>query len=185
MTWPPHDGGGVAARPLQQSLAAGRQVVGHGGPLAPQAIEVDDVEVGPQPGRDDAPILRPTARALVLVSCCTNQPMGKRPCGRSRPQCVSVKVGKLASEMMPTCAPPSPSPKRVCSLRHHFVAAVEIEVGVVRERGEEEVVTVVFEQEVERHLGGVGPAAGRLRFNAGALGPARSWAISPSGNMRL
>ena len=110
---PGDDRGAVALGALHESLAPGGQVVGHDRRLAAQALEVDDVEVGLQACRHDAAVVQPTARGGRLVSCSTTRPTSMRPCERSRAQCDSAYVGKLASEMRPTWAPPSPSPKTV------------------------------------------------------------------------
>src|ERR687893_2898459 len=49
----------VAPRPLHEPAAAGRQVVDHLGRLDGQGVEVDDVDVGQVPGRQQPPVVEP------------------------------------------------------------------------------------------------------------------------------
>ena len=56
----------------------------------------------------------PTARAVSRAWRCTTNGRSRRAPSRSRVQCCSSVVGKLPSQIVPTCAPPSESPGTVC-----------------------------------------------------------------------
>ncbi|WP_393937677.1 apolipoprotein N-acyltransferase [Piscinibacter sakaiensis] len=58
--------------------------------------------------------VRPRCSALRALSIRTACASGSRPSARSRTQCVSTKVLKLASQMVPTWAPASDRPSRAC-----------------------------------------------------------------------
>ena len=57
-------------------------------------------------------------------------------------------VGKLASQIVPTCAPPSPRPDDRVRVGEHLAGGVEVAVAVVEERHVEERLAVVLEQQV-------------------------------------
>ena len=67
---------------------------------------------------------RPTAAAVSAVWRLTSQGTSKRsPRVRSRPQCINSVVGKLPSQIVPTCAPPSLRPGTVCGMGEHLADA--------------------------------------------------------------
>jgi endonuclease/exonuclease/phosphatase family metal-dependent hydrolase len=76
-------------------------------------------------------------------------------------------VVKLASQMVPRWAPPSPRPSTVCGTAHHGQGRFEIIVGVVQEREIQHRPAIVLEHEVvgERlwcHAGAAGTGADAL-----------------------
>ena len=106
----------VALGALQHALAAGRQVVDDLRAAHAQAIEVDDVDVGPQAGREQAAVGEAVGRAVSRVCFLTSRSSARPgPRLRSRAQCVSSVVGELASQIRPTWAPPSDRPQTVAS----------------------------------------------------------------------
>ena len=97
-----HDRRDVAVGGLVQPAPTGGQVAGDDGPVQPQRGVVDDVEVGlvarPRCGRGRP---GPPTRAGTDVSSRTASATESRPDARSRAQCASMYVGKLASQIIP------------------------------------------------------------------------------------
>src|SRR5688572_23459014 len=58
------DGEVEAARSLQEPGPPGRQIVGDVGAARVQVVEVDDVEVGPVPGRDHTAVTEPDVEGV-------------------------------------------------------------------------------------------------------------------------
>ena len=112
MTSPATIGGDVAVGRLHEPLAAGGQVVAHLG-AGREALEVDDVHVGPVAGREHAAVVQPDGARRVLRVALHEERQRQAAGSRSRPQSVSSVVGKLASQIVPTWAPPSPRPSTV------------------------------------------------------------------------
>ena len=102
----------VAVGVLHEPLSARGEVLEHRRGEELELIEVNDVDVGAEPGlqlasRSFKPMKRAVSARLHLDDALDAE------CGRSsrsRAQCVMRKVVKLASQIVPTCAPPSLKP---------------------------------------------------------------------------
>ena len=85
---------------LQEAPPTRWQIAHDDWSLDAQLLRVDEVEVGAQS-------VRPMWSALRDVSICTARSSGSRWVERPSTQCVNMKVVKLASHTVPTCAPAS------------------------------------------------------------------------------
>jgi len=104
----------VALGPLHQTLAARREVVHDLGRVQAQPFEVDQVDVGALAGLEPAAVAE--AKEIGGLAGLAFYDIFERQARAARPgaaQWVSMQVGALASTIIATCAPPSPSPSNV------------------------------------------------------------------------
>ena len=174
----------VAAGPLDQPPAAGRQVVGHLRRVQRQVVVVDDVEVGAVAGLQHAAVVQADrAGGVARLHAHDLSASGSfGPRVRSRVQWVSSVVGKLPSQIMPTWAPPSERPG-TASL--WFIIAprrIEVALGVVQERHVDHAAPAVGEHVVEaRPLPAAAPVRRGDRRDRVSPAAARSPAARSSG----
>ena len=150
---PGHDGGTVAVGALQEALAAGGQVVGHDRRRAGEVVEVDDVEVRPHAGGQDAAVVQPDGPGrgagqllhdlahLHAAAGAVTGPVGEGV-GREAGVGDEADVGPAVAET-----------EDGEGVGEHFAAGVEVPLGVVGERCVEEVAAVVLRQQVEQQRG--------------------------------
>ena len=108
-----HERGDVAVGRCTSRLPPAGRSWTHLGRLQREVLEVDHVDVGAVARREHAAVEQPDRSRGGARLPLHEERQLEPAASRSRPQCVSSVVGKLASQIVPTCAPPSPRPDTV------------------------------------------------------------------------
>ncbi len=155
----------VAGGVLHQAAAAGGQVVGDAGRRAAQRRQLDDVDVGQVPGRQQPPVepAHVLGRAPGdLVDDRLDAAAPRRPAGRG-PTPSGTTWSTTRRRSAPQWAPASDRPEERQGRGDHLVDVAEVAVGEVEQRQVEQLLAVACSRRVVDE---------RRRLDAGA-GPRR------------